>query len=332
MLVQMAGAVGIPPIQLGDHREMAEPVRLQGFLEVTGSVGGDSAACLGDVQEFLFAKRIGCLRGFHLGQRRMTLGKAHDRVAGDGHGLKLFPLVQGFGILLEVEHGLGAGDVGLEVQHAFPEELAVAHGVARGALLHEFRVAPRLVGVMPLPRQFLEHLVPHGPVLPEGDDLPLVGLDHTRFDLVLRLLARIQDPQILDAMAGQLRIGGDGLGPGSALAHDEFTLAHPEGLLLADGPEVQGPEHGNAVPSLVLLVEGRGDLRPLRTDGGDRVQALLAQSLGTFIHGRPPTVVFRPLGRKSPAMASRSSMVGVWMSCKLYVRPTRADFDSPNGW
>ncbi len=317
VLIQMAGAVGVPAVQFGDDGQVAEPVGLQGLVEVARGVGGNPAADPGDRQEFLLAKRIGRLRGFRLGQLRMPFSEAHDGVAGDGHGLELFPLVQGLRVLLEIEHGFGTGDVGLEVQHALPVELAVAHRVARGALLHELREASRLVGVVPFLRQLLEHLVPHGPALPEGDDLPLVGLDHARFDLVLRLLAGIQDPQILDAVAGQLRIGGHGLGPGSALAHDEFALAHPEGLLLADGQEVQGPEHGNAVPSLVLLVEGRGDLCPLGTDGGDRVQALLAQSLGAFVHGRPPMVVFRPLARKSPAMASRSSRLGVWVACKL---------------
>ena len=301
-------------------------------MEVPGGMGGHVATHPGDSQEFLPAGGIRGPGGFRLGQLRMTFCEAHDRVAGDGHGPELLPLVQRLGVLLEIEHGLGTGDVGLEVQQALPVELAVGHRVARGTLLHELRVAACLIGVMPGPGQLLEHLVPHGPALPEGDDLPLVGLDHLRRDLVLGLLPGVQDPQVLGAVAGQLRIGGHGLGPGAALAHDEFALAHPELLLLADGQEVQGPEHGNAVPPLVFPVEGRGDLSPLGTDGGDRGQALLAQSLGAFIHGRPPMVVFRPRARKGAARPSRSSTLGVPIVCRLWVTPTRTDFASPSGW
>ena len=133
VLVQVAGAEGVPAVQLGDDRQVAEPVGLQGLVEVPRGVGGHPAADLGDLQQFLLAEGIGRRRGLRLGQLRMALGEADDGIAGDGHGLQLLALVQGLGVLLEVQRGLGPGDVGLEVQHALPVELAVAPRCGPGA-------------------------------------------------------------------------------------------------------------------------------------------------------------------------------------------------------
>ncbi len=102
--------------------------------------------------------------------------------------------------------------------------------------------------------------------MPVRDDLALVLGDDRRGDLVLRHGARIQDPQVLDAVAGQLGISRHGLGGGAALADDELSLAQPERLAVADGEEGEGAQHRDAVPPLLLPVEVRHDSRALAAD------------------------------------------------------------------
>ncbi len=229
----------------------------------------------------------------------------------------MLALIEGLGILFEIQHRFRTGDIRLEIQHALPVELAIPHGMARGALFHELGVAAGIVGVVPFLGQLAEHAITHGAVLPEGDNVPLVDRDDLRRHLVLGLLAGVQDPQIRGAMAGQLRIGRHGLGFGATLAHDQLALAHPERLLVAEVQEIHGPQHGCAVAPQVLPVEGRDDFRALSADGGDGVQALPAQSFGAFVHGRPPMVVFKPRARKRSARVSKYSMLGGWISCKV---------------
>jgi hypothetical protein len=46
------------------------------------------------------------------------------------------------------------------------------------------------------------------------------------------LLARVQDVQVSQAVAAQLRVGGRGLGRGTFLADDQLAVADVDGLVL----------------------------------------------------------------------------------------------------
>ncbi len=86
MLIQMSWAEGVPAVQFGDHREVAEPIHLQSFMEIARGVGGHPAADFGDLPEFLLARGVACLGGLCLSQLGVPLGEADDRIASDGHG------------------------------------------------------------------------------------------------------------------------------------------------------------------------------------------------------------------------------------------------------
>ena len=206
VLVEVSRAERVPAVQLGDDGEVAEPVHLQRLVEVARRVGRDPAADVGDLQQFRAPDAVLRRRGLRVGQVGVALREAHHRVAGDGHGPQLLALVEGLRVALEIEGRLRRRDVGFEVEHPLAVELAVGHGVAGRALLHELGEAARRVGVEPVLRQLAEHLVAQRAAAPEGDDLALVVVDDRRVDLVLRLRARVEDAQILGAVAGQLGI------------------------------------------------------------------------------------------------------------------------------
>ena len=216
----------------------AEPVGLQRLVEVARRVGRHPAADVGDRQQFAAPRLVLSLRRLGLGELRVAFGEADHGVAGDGHRAQLLALVEGLRVALEIEGGFRLRDVGFEIEHPLAVELAVGHRVARRALLHELGEAASRVGVQPLLRQLGEHLVAQRAAAPERNDLALVLGDDLGSDLVLRLGARVEDAQVLGAVARELRIGRDRLRARPALADDELAVAHPEGLAVADRVEV----------------------------------------------------------------------------------------------
>ena len=175
VLVEVAGAEGVPAVQLGDDGEVAEPVRTAaprgsraargpGHARQTSAIFCSSGRRAAGRPSPASASASSAWRS----AKRMTASQAI------GHRPQLLALVEGLGIALEVERGLGRRDLRLEVEHALPVDLAVRHGVARRALLHELGEAARVVRVLPVLRQLAEHLVAHRAAAPERDDVSLV--------------------------------------------------------------------------------------------------------------------------------------------------------------
>ena len=75
VLVEVTGVEGVPPVELGDHAEVAEPVVLQRLVEVARRVGRHVAADGGDAFQFGPADRIGGLGDQLLGERGVPLGE-----------------------------------------------------------------------------------------------------------------------------------------------------------------------------------------------------------------------------------------------------------------
>ena len=59
VLIEVAGIERIPAVQLGDYRQMAEPVVLQGLVKIARRMGRHVRADIGDFFQFGFADRIG---------------------------------------------------------------------------------------------------------------------------------------------------------------------------------------------------------------------------------------------------------------------------------
>ena len=99
VLVEVTRIEGVPCVELGDHREVAEPVVLQRLPEVARRVSGHVAAHRGDALELCAATGIGGHRGSLSGQGGVALGKENHRVAGDVHGREGLAAVEGLGLV-----------------------------------------------------------------------------------------------------------------------------------------------------------------------------------------------------------------------------------------
>ncbi len=180
VLVEVPGVERVPAVQLGDHAEVAEPVRLQRLVEVARRVRRDAAAHGGDALELGPPFGVGGGRGQRLGQGGVPLGEHDDRVAGDVHRDELLAPVVRLDVAGEVERGQGACDVGLEVEHPLAVDLVVEDGVPGGALLHELGEDPGVVGGPPLLGQHREHPVAQRAPPPVRDHGPSRTARRTR--------------------------------------------------------------------------------------------------------------------------------------------------------
>ncbi len=285
VLVEAAGVHRVPAVELRDRAEVHEPVHLQRLVQVAGRAGGDAPAHLGDAAEVRAPARV-ALRGRHaLGQLRMALGVADGRVAGDGHRLELVPLEQGLRIREIVEGGDLLLYRFLEVQQAPLVDLAVERGVAGRSLLHELGEHPRAVGVEPVLRQDREGAIAHRAAPPVRDDPVAVSRNRLVAHGVAGLLARAQDLEVLDAVAGELGVGRARLGRRPAFPDDQLVVADVHGLALAEVLEREGAEDGHGMPALVFAVEVGDELGALGADRRRGLGASPAQSLDAFGHG-----------------------------------------------
>ena len=81
-----------------------------------------------------------------------------------------------------------------------------------------------------------------------------------------------------EAVAAQLGVGGRGLGRGAFLADDQLAVADADRLVLHQVAERQRAAHRRGEQAVVLPVELGHQLGALGRDGGDGVQALLAEA------------------------------------------------------
>jgi hypothetical protein len=310
VLVEVARVEGVPAVQLGDHREVTEPVHLQGFPEVPRGLRGHAAAHTGDALQLAAPRRARLVRGQLLGALGVALREADGRVGRDVHRHQLLAAAQRVRVAVEVQRRDRRRDVALEIEHPLAVDLPVGHRVAGGPLLHELREDPRVVGVPPLLRELGEHAVAERAAPPVRDDQLLLDAKSLLVDGVARLLAAVERPEVVDAVTRQLREGRRRLGGRSALAHDQLVRADEDRLVLAEVAERQGPHHRDGVTALVLAVELREEARPLHGDRGGGIEALLSKTLDAIVHAHPPTVTARPCEARRSVTARRCPSVG----------------------
>ena len=187
MLVEMPRVERVPAVEFRDHRQMAEPVILQGLLKIPWRVLRNPPTDFGNPGEFRLAHRIGLSSGQVVGQVGMAMGEQDDRVARDVHRLERFALVVRFGVAQEIEPRDGRGDIAFEVAHPLVIDLVIQHRVAGGTLFHELGEHAGLVGIEPLWRQFGKHPLAHRPAAPVGNHDLFIGCETVRIDLVTGL-------------------------------------------------------------------------------------------------------------------------------------------------
>ena len=251
VLVEMTGVEGVPAVEFGHHRQVVEPVGLQGFVERLGGVGRHAVADLGDGFEFCAALGVGFGGGHGAGHVGMAPGVDHRGVGGDAHGGELVAA----GVLVLAQGGEHRVDIILEIEQTLPVDLAVGHRVARRPLLHELGEHAGGVGVVPFLGQLGEDAVAQGAALPVRNDRPAVGVDHVGGHAVRRQCAGVEDAQVVGRVAGELGERGHGQGLGAAFADDQLVVADPHRLVFAEVLERQRAEDGHGVLAGVLLVE-----------------------------------------------------------------------------
>jgi hypothetical protein len=143
-------------------------------------------------------------------------GESDDGIAGYVEGLQRFALFISLGIREEIQAGGGPGDVGFEVQHSLAIYLAVQDGVAGRALLHELSDDACIVGIAPFLRELGEHPAAHRTTAPVRDDVLAIEAHALLVDAKPGLGTRIEDAQVVQAVARQLGVCRYGLRTGSA--------------------------------------------------------------------------------------------------------------------
>ena len=129
-----------------------------------------------------------------------------------------------------------------------------------------------------------EDLVAHAAVAPVGDDLLLIYLDAVVGNGIACFRPRIENSQVFEAVAGQFRIGGHGLGLRAALADDQLIIAQVDRFVLAQIVERSRPHHRHGVFSVVGLIEVGDQRGPLGGNRGRGVEALHPQFGNSFVH------------------------------------------------
>ena len=232
MLIEMAGAEGIPRVEFGGDAQMHEPVVLQRFPEIARRVRGHVRADLGDAFQFLPALRIDLALRQFARFLRMAFRKADQRVGADVHRAQFLLFRIRLRIVQVIELAQALRDVLLKVEQAFAIDLVVQHGVAGRALFHEFGEDAGFVSGFPFVGHFGKEQLAHGAPLPERDDLVAIQLARFGADRKRNLLARVEDVQVLQAVAAQFGISRRGFGRGAFFADDQFIGADEDRLVL----------------------------------------------------------------------------------------------------
>ena len=293
MLIEVAGVVGVPTVELGDHPEVGKPIGLHGLPEVPRGVGGNPAANLGDTHELGPPLRVAFGLRHLLGSLSVPLGKEDGGVRGNVHGLELVLLGQCGQVRAEVKIFDRGGDIGLEVEHALCEHLAVAYGVTGRPLFHELGEDAGRKRLMPLLRQLIKDPVTERAPRPERNDFPFVDLDVFGRDVIAGHRPGVENSKIVGAVTGDLGVGRRGLWLVAPLADDQLTIADVDGLRGAQVVEGPCPQHRLRELADVLPVEVSQEHRPFDRNRGVGVQAYLAQHPYAVVHEVPPTHTLR---------------------------------------
>ncbi len=81
VLIEVPGVEGIPSVQLGDDGQVAEPVVLEGLVEIARGLGRDVTADLGDLEQLRPALGALLPPGQFGGQGGVAFGKEDEGVA-----------------------------------------------------------------------------------------------------------------------------------------------------------------------------------------------------------------------------------------------------------
>ena len=284
MLIDVSRVHRVPAVQLRHRTEVYEPVHLDGFPQVAGSMSRHPTTNRGDFLQFLLALLVG-LAGCHLFcQLRMPFSKQDGGVAGDDHRLQFLLLVSSLRVIDIVEALDFRLDTGLHIKKSLVVHLAIHRRMACGALLHKLREHTSVVGLLPFLRDVVEDTLTLRLTLPVGNDLALVGVDVLLRDGVTLQLTLVQRVQVLYGVAGQFRKRRHRLGQRTTFAYYQFVRTYIDCFLLTDFIEVPRPQHGCRHCAVMLLIERRLYQRPLYGERRRRIEILLAQAAYTLIH------------------------------------------------
>ena len=297
MLVEVAGGVGVPGVELGGDGQVGEPVGLDGLIEGLGLVSGDHVAVGGDLEQLLLALLVGALLGHLAGQLGVTLAQDDDSVAADAHGVELVALVNSLGVVHVVQIVQRLLDVLLVIQIALFIDLHGADGVAGAALLHKLGEDAGGIGRLPLVGHAVQNLLAHGALLPVGDDLLLLNLQVLLGDREVNHLAVVHVVHVFQRVAAQLREAGRGLGIVALLADDQLAVADVECFVGKDVLQGQGAQLRDGYLALVHLIGLCLQDSALHVNAGLGLHAQLSELLNTIVHTKishfdyPPTLI-----------------------------------------
>ena len=234
MLIEVAGVEGIPSVQLGDDGQVAEPVVLEGLVEIARGAGRDMAADLGDLQQPGAALGARLAAGPFPGQGGVAFREEDEGVARDVKRPERLAFLVGLRVVEEIEPRNRCGYLFLEVEHPLGIDLVVQHGVARGALLHELGEDPGVVGLLPFRRELGEHPVAHRAAAPIRDDLLFVELEAlapTRYQVLGRESRMRRSSRLWQVSSGNV---GTAFGRGPRSPTMSSSSPEVEGFVLAE--------------------------------------------------------------------------------------------------
>ena len=117
------------------------------------------------------------------------------------------------------------------------------HGVAGAALFLELGENARVVGIVPLGRQFAEHPLALRLAFPERTDFLEVDAPGLVIHAVGDFFPRIEQLEVRGGVDADFRIGRHRGGRGAAFADDQFAVADVEVFLFEDRLEDQRAAH-----------------------------------------------------------------------------------------
>ena len=285
MLIEMAGIERIPAVQFRDDREVTEPIILKRLVEIPRRIRRHARTNFRDAVQFRAALRIAFPRRQFARQRRVPFRKNVDGVARDVKRAQRLAFVERERVVEKIQLGHGVGDVVFEIHHALGINLVVQHRVAGRALLHELRKNSSVVGREPFLRQRGKNLVAQRASAPVGNDLLLVKPDGFVIHAIPRLGPRVENFQILDAVAGEFGKRRHQLGRRAALAHDQFAGTEINRLVLAEVQKGFGAHHRHGKQTGVGLIKFREQHRAFGGNARRSIQALATKFGCADIHG-----------------------------------------------
>ena len=243
----------------------------------------------------------------------MALGEVDERLRTDAHCPQFFLFTVSGGVVEVVQTFEALLNPGNKIQHPGVIDLIIQHGVTGRALLHELCEEASLIGSNPFVRHLGEEPVAHAPSAPERDDRLLIDPSHLFADREGYLRACIEDGEVFQAVAAQLRIGRSGLGGGAFFADNQLALADIDSLVFHQVPEGKRPLNRRGYRLAELRVEFGQQDSPLGGNARMGIQAFPPQ-VGDTVARRhsdwPPIVTCSSRSRRIVSTAVSLLLAG----------------------